>query len=482
MAAAIAATVVEPVANGIGGDAFAILWDGKRLHGLNGSGRSPAAWSEQRFVGQNTTPQTGWDSVTVPGAVSAWSELSRRFSKLPFEQLFKPAIEYARNGFPVSPTIARQWAAQTELLSKYPDFAAGFLRGGCAPKAGELFSFPEQARTLEQIASSHGESFYRGELAALMVADAQSHGGALCREDLATHQPFWVEPIQHGYRGYTVHEIPPNGQGLGALIALGILEHMDLKTLGVDTADSIHVQIEATKLAFADVYAYVADPSAMQVDCREFLNRKYLAQRARMIDMRRAQWPGKGMPRSEGTVYLTAADANGMMVSFIQSNYRGFGSGIVVPGTGISLNNRGSGFSLQVGHPNLVAGGKLPFHTIIPGFVTRDGQPVMSFGVMGANMQPQGHVQLLVRLADHRQNMQAAADAPRWKITEDQKEVMIEPGFDPAVLDELSARGHRLVSAPRDSTEFGAAQIIQRLDDCYLAASERRRDGQAVGF
>jgi gamma-glutamyltranspeptidase/glutathione hydrolase len=482
LAAAIAATVVEPVANGIGSDAFAIVWDGKQLHGLNGSGRSPAAWSRHRFAGMDAMPVTGWESVTVPGAVSAWSELSRRFGKLPFEQLFKPAIEYARHGFPVSPTIARQWAAQAGLLCGYPCFAAGFLPKGSAPKTGEIFSFPEQASTLEQIASTHADSFYRGALAHQIVADAQRHGAALGLEDLATHRPHWVEPIEHGYRGYTVHELPPNGQGLGALIALGILEHLDMRALGVDTADSIHAQIEATKLAFADVYAYVADPAAMQVDCRDLLDHAYLAQRASLIDMRRAQWPGNGAPRSEGTVYLTAADAHGMMVSFIQSNYRGFGSGVLVPETGISLNNRGSGFSLDSSHPNFVGGHKLPFHTIIPGFVTRTGQPVMSFGVMGANMQPQGHVQMLVRFADHRQNMQAAADAPRWKITEDQKDVMVEPGFDPAVLDELEARGHRLLRAPRDSTEFGAAQIIQRLDDCYLAASERRRDGQAVGF
>jgi gamma-glutamyltranspeptidase / glutathione hydrolase len=482
VAAAIAATVVEPVANGIGSDAFAIVWDASRLHGLNGSGRSPAAWSPQRFVGRNAMPSTGWESVTVPGAVSAWAELSTRFGKLSFEHLFKPAIDYARHGFPVSPTIARQWATQAEPLCEFPGFVSGFLRNGSAPKAGEIFSFPEQADTLEQIATTHGEAFYRGELANQIVADAQRHGAALGCEDLATHRPVWVEPIQHGYRDYTVHELPPNGQGLGALIALGILEHLEMKTLGVDTADSIHAQIEATKLAFADVYTFVADPAAMQVDCRDFLNKKYLARRARMIDMARAQWPGSGTPRSEGTVYLTTADAGGMMVSFIQSNYRGFGSGVVVPKTGISLNNRGSGFSLQPDHPNRVAGSKLPFHTIIPGFVTRDGKPAMSFGVMGANMQPQGHVQLLVRLADYGQNMQSASDAPRWKITEDQAEVMVEAGFDSAVLDELVARGHRLIHAPRDSTDFGAAQIIQRLDDCYLASSERRRDGQAVGF
>jgi gamma-glutamyltranspeptidase/glutathione hydrolase len=252
--------------------------------------------------------------------------------------------------------------------------------------------------------------------------------------------------------------------------------------MGVDTADCIHVQIEALKMAFADVYAHVADPAAMQMHTQEFLAPAYLRERAGRIDMARAQAYGTGMPRSEGTVYLTAADADGMMVSFIQSNYRGFGSGVVVPGTGISLNNRGSGFSLRPGHPNVVGGAKLPFHTIIPGFVTRDDRPVMSFGVMGANMQPQGHVQMLVRLADFGQNAQAAADAPRWKITEDQRQVMVEPGFDQAVLADLASRGHELVMTARDSTDFGAAQLVMRLEDGYLAASERRRDGQAVGF
>jgi len=482
LAAAVAATVVEPVANGIGADAFAMVWDGARLHGLNGSGRSPRTWSAQRFIGRDAMPATGWASVTVPGAVSAWSELSQRFGKLPFEELFKPAIEYALNGFLVSPIVAREWAAQTTTLAAEPGFAAGFLRNGRAPNAGEVFSFPDQARTLQMIAATHGEAFYRGALAASMVADAQRYGAALTAEDLAEHRPLWVEPIQHGYRGYTVHEMPPNGQGLAALIALGILERLDMRRFGVDTADSVHAQIEATKLAFADVYAHVADPAAMRVDCRELLAHAYLTQRAELIDMRRARWPGTGMPRNEGTVYLTAADASGMMVSFIQSNYRGFGSGVVVPQTGIALNNRGSGFNLRLGHPNCVGGGKRPFHTIIPGFVSRDGRAVMSFGVMGANMQPQGHVQMLVRLADYEQNMQAAADAPRWKITEDQQHIMVEPGFDAAVLDELQARGHRLVRAPRDSTEFGAAQLIQRLNDGYLAASERRRDGQAVGY
>ena len=482
IAAAAAATVVEPVSNGIGSDAFAIVWDGQQLHGLNGSGRSPAAWTPERFVGRAAMPVTGWDTVTVPGAVSAWMELSRRFGKLPFERLFDPAIEYARNGFLVSPAVARQWAAQAVVLGAEPGFAEAFLPMGRAPRAGELFRFADQAQTLESIARSRGESFYRGPLAQAIVEDAQRKGGAMRLDDLAAQQARWVTPIHHDYRGYRLHEIPPNGQGLAALIALGILEHFPMQALGVDSADSIHVQIEATKLAFAEVYAHVADPAAMRIDSRAFLGPAFLKQQAALIDMRRAQSFGTGMPRNEGTVYFTAADAGGMMVSFIQSNYRGFGSGVVVPGTGISMNNRACGFSLQPGHPNQVAGAKLPFHTIIPGFVTKGGRPHLSFGVMGANMQPQGHVQMLVRLTDYSQNPQAAADAPRWKITEDQRQVMVEAGFEESVLADLAARGHDLVRAPRDSTDFGAAQLVQRLEHGYLAASEWRRDGQAVGY
>jgi gamma-glutamyltranspeptidase / glutathione hydrolase len=481
VATAIAATVVEPTANGIGGDAFALVWDRHALHGLNASGRSPRAWNPERFAGLAQMPQLGWPAVTVPGGVSAWVALSQRFGKLRFDELFEPAIDYARNGFLVSPTVSRQWAAAANTLAGQPGFQ-DFLPGGLAPRAGQVFAFPEQATTLESIAATQGESFYRGNLAKAMAADARRHGAALDEEDLAMHQPAWVETISQDYRGCTMHEIPPNGQGLATLIALGILAHTDVARLPVDSADSIHLQIEAMKLAFADVYAHVADPAAMRLDARDLLEPGYLAQRARQIDMQRAQWLTTGVPRNEGTVYLTAADEGGMMVSMMQSNYRGFGSGVVVAGTGISLNNRGSGFSLQSGHPNRVAGAKLPFHTIIPGFLTRDGRPVMSFGVMGANMQPQGQVQMVLRVVDHGQNVQAASDAPRWKITEDQLGVMVEPGFDATVLIELAGRGHRLQHAEPDSTEFGAAQLIYKLADGYMAASERRRDGQAVGF
>jgi gamma-glutamyltranspeptidase/glutathione hydrolase len=331
------------------------------------------------------------------------------------------------------------------------------------------------------IAESKGEAFYRGALAEQMVAHSSAHGGVMALADLAHHRADWVEPIHKDYRGYSVHEIPPNGQGIAALIALGILEHFDVAALPVDSPDSLHLQIEAMKLAFADVYRYIADPLHMSISWKELLTSDYLAQRARLIDMKRAQDFGPGNPVRGGTVYLTTADASGMMVSFIQSNYMGFGSGIVVPGTGISLQNRGAGFSLTPGHPNQVAGGKRPFHTIIPAFVTRNGKALMSFGVMGGEMQPQGHTQIMVRLADYRQNPQAACDGPRWKIARGFG-VCFEDAVPEATKAELAARGHRITDIGTGYMDFGAGQFTYCLDDGYLAASDPRRDGQAVGF
>ncbi len=481
LAAAIALTVVEPVSNGIGGDVFAIVWDGEKLHGLNGSGRAPAAWSLERFANLAAMPETGWDTVTVPGAVSAWVMLAERFGKLPFAELFVSAIEYAERGFLVSPTVARQWANQAPVFKDVPGFAEAFLPHGRPPAVGELFVLPAQARTLARIAETRGAAFYRGELAEKIAAHARDHGGAMTLADLAQHRADWVEPISHSYRDLRLHELPPNGQGLAALIALGILEYCHLDDHPVDSADSLHLQIEAMKLAFADVYAHVADPAHMRLSWTDFLDSGYLKQRVARINMKRAQYPRHGLPRNEGTVYLTTADAGGMMVSYIQSNYHGFGSGVVIPGTGISLQNRGSAFSLQPDHPNVVGGGKRPFHTIMPAFVTRAGAPVMSFGVMGAAMQPQGHVQMMVRLADYQQNPQAASDAPRWRLDE-QSNVMVEPGFPAETLAELSRRGHRILPMARDSLDFGSAQLIYRLERGYVAASDHRRDGQAVGF
>ena len=481
LATAIALTVVEPTTNGIGSDAFAILWDGNELRGLNASGRSPAAWTPDRFKGMQAMPQRGWDSVTVPGCVAAWVELSARYGKLPFADLFEPAIQYAANGFAVTPVIARLWEKQVPLLQSVPGFAQAFMPKGRAPLAGETFVFPDQARTLKLIAETRGEAFYRGELAEQIVAHAKRHGGAMSMADLASHQVDWVEPLGQDYRGYTLHEIPPNGQGIGALVTLGLLANLDVGALPVDSADSLHVQIEAMKLAFADIYEYVSDPATMRIKPSQMLERGYLKQRAGLISMKKARDPKFGTPPAGGTVYLTAADASGMMVSYIQSNFAGFGSGVVVDRTGISLQNRGHGFSLKPGHANVVAPNKRPFHTIIPAFVTRDGRPVMSYGVMGGSMQAQGHSQVLVRIADYGQNPQTALDAPRWRV-DNGLAVEIEQGVGAEVIADLRERGHDTAQADRWSTDFGRGQLIYRMDDGYLAASERRSDGQAVGF
>ncbi|MCV7101958.1 gamma-glutamyltransferase family protein [Mycobacterium palustre] len=478
IATAITLTVVEPVSNGIGSDAFAIVWDGARLHGLNASGRAPAGWTPEYFGGK-AVPALGWNSVTVPGAVSAWAELHAKFGKLPFATLFEPAITYGRKGFLVSPTVAEQWAAQVPLFRNQPGFAEAFLPAGRAPKPGELFRFPDHAATLEQIAATRGEAFYRGELAAKLEAHALANGGVMRASDLAAHRADWVDTIDADYRGYTVHEIPPNGQGIVALIALGILEHFDMSSLPADSADSVHLQIEAVKLAFADAQAYVADIDHMALTPKRLLDKDYLRQRATLIDRNRAKPAFAGTPDA-GTVYLTAADAAGVMVSMIQSNYMGFGSGVVVPGTGISLQNRGANFEAAEGHPNRVGPSKRPYHTIIPGFVTKDGEPVMSFGVMGGFMQPQGHVQVMVRIADHGQNPQAACDGPRFRWLQG-TQVCCERGFPRSTLDELRRRGHELTTVD-DYSQFGSCQAIWRLDDGYLAVSDPRRDGQAAGF
>ncbi len=481
LGAAIALTVVEPTSNGIGSDAFAILWDGSELHGLNASGRSPEALTPERFAGQKSVPLRGWDAVTVPGAVSAWVALSERFGKLPFEKLFEPAITYARQGFLVSPITARAWAVARKAFADFPEFIAGFLPEGRAPQAGNLFRFEDQARTLERIAETKGEAFYRGDLAEKIAAHAKVSGGLMTKEDLAAHQANWVGTISQRYGDVELHEIPPNGQGLAALLVLGMLEHHPVRDYPLDSADSLHVQLEAMKLAFADAHRYVSDPDTMDMPVESLLSETYLAERASCIDMKRAQDPGHGVPKRGGTVYLTAADADGMMVSFIQSNYYGFGSGVVVPGTGISLQNRGAGFTLEEGHPNRVGGGKRPFHTIIPGFLTQNGQPLMSFGVMGGPMQPQGHAQMVIRLRDYGQNPQTASDAPRWRVAGG-LDVHVEPGFRAEVLDDLRSRGHIVTEDDSAFGGFGGAQLIYKVESGYVAGSDSRKDGQAVGF
>jgi gamma-glutamyltranspeptidase/glutathione hydrolase len=492
IAAAAVLTIVEPVSCGLGSDAFCILWDGQQLHGLNASGRAPQAWTPeyfQRKYGDNAMnpPKRGIDSVTVPGAVASWVALSERFGKLPLEDLLQPAIEIAERGFLLSVVVQEKWAAPVEELKGQPGFAQAFLPHGRAPEVGELFQFASAAKGLKAIGKTKGQAFYGGEIAEALERFSNTNGGSLKAADFAAYQAEWVKPISMDYRGHTLHEIPPNGQGIAALIALGILDNFDLAALQRDGVDSQHLQIEAMKLAFADVYRYVAEESSMEVTAAHMLDKSYLKQRAQLIDMQRAQDFKAGNPAKGGTIYLTAADENGMMVSFIQSNYMGFGSGCVEPTYGISLQNRGHAFAVRTGglNPaNLVAPGKRPFHTIIPAFLTKNGQPVMSYGVMGANMQPQGHVQTLVRMLDYAQNPQAACDAPRWRYNEGLV-INVEAGMDSQTVQGLQARGHAMEVINDSYQDFGSGQFIWRMGDPkvqgYVAASDSRRDGLVAG-
>ena len=493
IAAAAAMTITEPVSNGLGSDAFCILWDGNKLHGLNASGPAPQAWTPEYFhnkYGQDAVnpPKRGWDSVTVPGAVGAWAAMSERFGKLPFADLMEPAIEIAERGYLMPVVVQQKWDAATPLLQSLPGFAESFLPWGRAPNVGELFQFKAAAKGLRAIAETKGRAFYEGEIAQALVRFSKQHGGAMSLQDLAAYRPEWVEPIAQNYRGYTLHEIPPNGQGIAALIALGILENFDIASMKVDGIDSQHLQIEAMKLAFADVYRYVADPRYMEVTPAQMLDPAYLKSRANLIDMKKAQDFKAGNPVKGGTIYLTAADENGMMVSFIQSNYMGFGSGVVEPTFGVSLQNRGFGFSTDLkgaNAANLVAPGKKPFQTIIPAFLSQNGQPVMSYGVMGGNMQPQGHMQTLVRMLDYAQNPQTACDAPRWRYNAGLS-INAESNMDSNTVQGLNDLGHELEVINDSYQDFGAGQFIWRMGDPkvqgYVAASDPRRDGQAVGF
>jgi gamma-glutamyltranspeptidase/glutathione hydrolase len=493
IAAAATLTIVEPVSNGLGSDSFCILWDGKELQGLNASGRAPQSWTPEYFkhkysADATNPPKRGFDSITVPGAVASWVALSERFGKLPFGDLLEPAIDIAERGYLVSTIVQEKWAAATPELHALPGFAQAFLPRGRAPNVGELFQFKAAARGLRAIAKSKGQSLYGGEMAQAIEKFSASHGGSIKASDFAAYQPEWVKPIGKNYRGYTLHEIPPNGQGIVALIALGLLEKFDIAGMDVDGVAATHLQIEALKLAFADVYRYVAEPSAMQVTPQQMLEDAYLSSRAKLIDPNKAQEFGAGNPNKGGTVYLTAADESGMMVSFIQSNYMGFGSGCIEPEFGVSMQNRGHAFNLNpnaLNPANLVAPGKRPFHTIIPAFLTKDGQPVMSFGVMGANMQPQGHVQTLVRMIDFSQNPQAACDAPRWRYNAG-LEINVETQMNANTVKGLGALGHQMAVINDNYQDYGAGQFIWRAGDPkvegYVAASDSRRDGQAVGF
>jgi len=509
--AAIAAAAViaqtEPCSNGLGSDNFAIVWDptGKQLHGLNASGFAPAAWTPDYFRRKygddmiNTRPARGWDTVTIPGLVAGWVMLHRRFGKLPFADLMAPGIEYAERGYAVSPITQGKWQLAEPLLKDYPGFAQHFLPKGRAPEVGERFALAGAARTLKLVAETKGEDYYRGEIAAAICRYARETGGAHTEADFAAFWDFmqdnaWVGTISKpltGTRsnGFVVHEIPPNGQGIAALSALGILNHTDLVDRiardGIDAPGTQHLMIEAMKLAFADAYEYVADARSMRVTPEQMLDDHYLKQRAALIDARRAQPFAPGLPPRGGTIYLAAADQSGMMVSFIQSNYAGFGSGVVVPGYGISLQNRGYNFSLDPKHANCVKPHHRPFHTIIPGFLMQGGAPRMAFGVMGGNIQPQGHVQTLVRMLYAGQQPQAACDAPRWKWDSGLK-VDLEPTMAASVRQELVRYGHESAHLEDSYMDFGSGQFIWRLgepaSEGYVAASDSRRDGHAAGY
>jgi len=482
IATAAVLTIVEPTGCGLGSDAFCILWDGKELHGLNASGRAPAAWTPDRFAGG--MPQHGWDSVTVPGAVSAWVELSERFGKLDLATVLARAIRYAEDGFIVSPVVGTAWAKGAAMLKDQPGFAETFMPGGQAPKPGERFRNPGAARTLRAIAETKGRAFYEGEIAEEIAAFAKANGGAMTVEDLAAHRNDWCGTISQTFDDVELHEIPPNGQGIAALMALGILQHTAIREYGPDDLAAAHLQIEAVKLAYSDLHAYVTDRDHMgEVDETALLDPAYLKSRAALIDLDRAQDFGAGAPKQGGTVLMNVGDASGMMVSFIQSNYAGFGSGVVVPGTGISMQNRGLGFTTEQGHPNQIAPGKRPFHTIIPGFAMKNGAPLMAFGMMGGPIQAMGHMQLLLRTQLWDQDPQTAADAPRWRTIEG-LDVACEPNMLPKVLDGLKALGHNIqIEAPDNAFGFGGAQLVQRLEGGgYAAGSDPRKDGQAAGF
>lgn len=497
IAAAACMTIVEPVSNGLGGDCFALIWDGKELHGLNASGVAPEAWNVDYFRkkygeqhGIAKQPTRGVDTVTVPGVIAGWEALHAKFDKLPFADLMAPAIEIAERGHAVANIVARKWAAAVPELKDQPGYAQTFMTHGRAPTTSEMMRFPGHARTLRMLAEQGPRAYYEGEIAERIVAWSSEHGGSMTTDDLRNYRADWVKPIEKDYRGYTVHEIPPNGQGIAALMALGILEKFDVSRLAVDRVHSQHLQIEAMKLAFADLYKYVADPRSMEVTPEQMLDDAYLTARAKLIDPDRATQFDFGMPKAGGTIYMSTADESGMMVSFIQSNYMGFGSGVVVPDLGIALQNRGCGFSMDPKSANVVEGGKRPFHTIIPAFLTQkvNGQheAVMSFGVMGGDMQPQGQLQSIVRMLDYGQQPQAACDAPRWKVNRDFT-IDVESTLDRETVAGLLALGHKLKSIDDPYMDFGSGQYIWRLDrndpeHGYVAASDSRRDGLAAGF
>jgi gamma-glutamyltranspeptidase/glutathione hydrolase len=501
IAANAAIGLMEPTGNGVGGDLFAIVWEAKsrKLHGLNASGRSPKTLTlaklreELRRAGSKTIPPRGPLPVSVPGTVDGWFELHGRFGKLPMKDLLAPAIRYAREGFPVTEVIAAGWASNARVLKEFPNFAATFMPGGRAPAKGEIFRNPLLADTLSAIANGGRDAFYKGDIARRIESYMRANGGYLTAADLAAHRSEWVEPASTNYRGYDVWELPPNTQGVAALQMLNILESYDIKSLGFGSAEYLHLFVEAKKLAFEDRARYYADPEFARVPLVGLLSKEYAAKRRKLIGEKAAlEYPADPRALEQGdTIYLTVADQAGNMVSLIQSNYRGMGSGMTPDGCGFILQDRGELFSLTEGHANVYAPGKRPFHTIIPAFVTKDGKPWLSFGVMGGAMQPQGHVQIVVNLIDFGMNLQEAGDAPRVRhdgsseptdeVMRDGGTVVLEQGVAPETVKALEARGHKVKVA--NDGDFGGYQAIHRnAEGVYFGASESRKDGAAHGY
>ena len=488
IATAACLTVVEPTSNGIGSDAFALVWVNGELHGLNGSGQAPeklTAEAVDQAGHKDEMPKYGLIPVTVPGTPGAWAELSKKFGKLPLSQVLAPAIDYAENGYPVSPTLAKYWKQAYEQFSKvfkgeeFTSWFDTFTPNGKVPKAGDVWSSQGHADTLRLIAETNAEAFYTGEIADKIDAFSQEHGGLIRKSDLAAYSPEWVKPISVNYRGYDVWEIPPNGQGIIALQALNILKGFEFNVK--DDVETYHKQIEAMKLAFTDGLKYITDPTSMSVSVEELLSEQYAATRRSLIEDE-ALTPVPGEPQKGGTVYLCTADGEGNMVSFIQSNYMGFGSGIVIPNTGIALQNRGNNFSLDPTHDNYLKPGKKTYHTIIPGFLTKDGEAVGPFGVMGGFMQPQGHVQVIMNTVDFHLNPQASLDAPRWLWTND-KTVLVEPQFPDHIAKALARKGHD-IKRNLDEGGFGRGQIIWRNNQTGVlsGATEPRTDGEVASW
>jgi gamma-glutamyltranspeptidase/glutathione hydrolase len=494
IAANAALGLMEPTGNGIGGDLFAIVWDAKtkKLYGLNASGPAPKSLSIEYFKENNLEkiPAYGPLPVSVPGAVDGWVKLHERFGNKKFSTLFEPTIAYAIDGFPVSELIAYYLDGSAKRFADYPNFKDVWMKNGSTPKKGEIFKNPELAKTLGEISKTKRESFYEGQLATTMANFIQEQGGFLSFEDLKNYQAEWVEPVSSNYRGYDVWELPPNGQGIAALQILNLLEHFDINAMGLFSAEYIHHFVEAKKLAFADRAKYYADPAFNNIDIQTLISKEYAKERLSLIDSNKAALTDKaGILKQGDTIYLTTADKDGNMVSLIQSNYRGMGSGMVPPGLGFMLQDRGELFSLDPTHANALEGGKRPFHTIIPAFITKDGEPFISFGVMGGATQPQAHAQIVINLVDFGMNLQEAGDAPRIvhsgssqptdEIMLDGGSISLEKGFGEAIKKELEELGHTI---KYDKGSFGGYQAIMKKDGVYFGASESRKDGQAAGY